>query len=96
MKYHEEHQHQRRHEAAGNIAVAISGAVLYFGLFDPTWVGEGREAIVWFLRVTGVFMLVAAVGIILQVRRHRISRVDNDVESPPIGADAPQRLPRKR
>jgi hypothetical protein len=48
------------------------------------------------LRVTGVFMLVAAVGIILQVRRHRISRVDNDVESPPIGADAPQRLPRKR
>ncbi|MGE5309834.1 MAG: hypothetical protein ACM3JF_02020 [Sphaerimonospora mesophila] len=92
MKYHEEHQHRRRHEAAGNIAVAISGAVLYFGLFNPTWVGEGREAIVWFLRVTGVFMLVAAVGIILQVRRHRQSKLDNDVEFPPsTGADAQQR-----
>lgn len=89
---YETHVSRRRHQAAGNIVATFVVAAMWFVFLNPTWVGEGREGTTWFLRVVGVLMLVAIAGIVLQVRRHRISRLDNDVEFPPsTGADAQQR-----
>ena len=92
MRDYEAHVTRRRHEAATNIVATFVVAAMWFGLLNPTWVGEGREGTTWFLRVVGVLMLVAIAGIVLQVRRHRQSKkLDNDVEFPPsTGADAHQ------
>ena len=85
---HEEYLSRRRHQSAAVILAIFGFGATYPLIVQPQWLGI-HEGTTWFLRFVGILLAIAVVGMVRQLRRQHLSKLDDDVEHPPTTAGSP-------